>query len=173
MSKRRFAAQESTVTKELVNLMKKMGANNLSINKDLLGDSAKVEIIFDRNGRRYCYSIDKWSDSLDNYRAAQLTITYLYRAYEVYGAFDEDTKEEAFNRFFLGLEATPDDDVLKIEEKNTWWDVLGVKRNSTKKEVQNAFRTLSKFYHPDAGGDKEMFSKLNFFYREALAEVGG
>lgn len=44
----RFKAQESTVTKQLIAIMRQMDASNLKVNKDLF--TGKVEIIFDRGG---------------------------------------------------------------------------------------------------------------------------
>ena len=40
------------------------------------------------------------------------------------------------------------------------YDVLGVPRDATKKQINEAFRTKSKAAHPDAGGTAEEFIKL-------------
>ena len=36
----------------------------------------------------------------------------------------------------------------------TFYDVLGVKRDASQKEIKTAFRKLAQKYHPDAGGDE-------------------
>ena len=41
------------------------------------------------------------------------------------------------------------------------YKVLGVKTNSTLKEIRTAYRKLVKQYHPDAGGDEEKILKIN------------
>lgn len=40
------------------------------------------------------------------------------------------------------------------------YDVLGVKRSATDRQVRDAFRRLSKIHHPDAGGKTEQFAAL-------------
>ena len=37
--------------------------------------------------------------------------------------------------------------------QKTFYDVLGVKRDASEKEIKSAFRKLAQKYHPDAGGD--------------------
>ena len=36
----------------------------------------------------------------------------------------------------------------------TFYDVLGVSKNASDKEIKSAFRKLAVTYHPDAGGDE-------------------
>ena len=86
--KRRFTAQLETTQRDLVTIIKKMGATSLQINQDIL--KGAVEIIFDREWQRYVFRCSKYPDALDNLRAAQLTITYLWRAVEEYGVTSED-----------------------------------------------------------------------------------
>lgn len=167
----RFSAQESTVTKQLINTMTKMGASNLKVNKDLLkGD---VEILFDRAGKRYVFRCNTYKDQLDNYRASQLCIEYLYRALEAYGvsSSEESLFDKVFDNFFLGFEATPDDTALLITDGSNWYEVLGVKPTASKQDIINAYRALAKVHHPDVGGTKEMFIKLRKAYEEAIAKL--
>ena len=44
---------------------------------------------------------------------------------------------------------------------------------NSKDEVKLKYRDMSKLMHPDAGGDKEDFQKLNEAYDKALSYVGG
>jgi len=82
-AKRRFHAQESTVKRELRNTMNKIDATSLKISLDEF--TGEVEVVFDRNGKRYTKKCSRWENSLDNLRAIGLSIEYLYRAVEIYG----------------------------------------------------------------------------------------
>ena len=170
MAKRRFNAQESTVKRELRNTMKKVDATSLKIEQDEF--TGEVKVVFDRDGRRYTKSCSRWEESLDNLRAIQLSIEYLYRAIEVYGV---DSSEEEFNDYFnsvfIGIEATPDDSVLLIADKNTWNEILGVSKEATKKEIINAFKALAKTHHPDVGGDSDTFIRLRKAYEEGISTI--
>lgn len=176
MPARRFAAQETTVYRDLQNSMKRLGATSLRVKeRDLLNPKdVKAEIVFDRAGKRYAVRCAKWANFLDNLRAAERTIFYLYRAIAEYGA---ETNEKAFSaavdQFFAGFEALPDDTVLMLGSgKQDWWEVLGVRREATKAEIISAFRALARTHHPDAGGDAVTFKRLRDAYERAIAAVG-
>jgi hypothetical protein len=180
MPARRFAAQETTVYRDLQNSMKRLGATSLRVKeRDLLNPKdVKAEIVFDRttpNGaKRYVVRCGKWPNFLDNLRAAQLTIFYLYRAIAEYGA---ETNEQAFaaavDQFFAGFEAMPDDTVLMLGSgKRDWWEVLGVRREANKTEIISAFRALARVHHPDAGGDVRTFKQLREAYETGIGVNG-
>jgi molecular chaperone DnaJ len=46
-----------------------------------------------------------------------------------------------------------------------YYDILGVPENASQEEIKAAFRELAKKYHPDRGGDPEMFKKILEAYR--------
>ena len=46
----------------------------------------------------------------------------------------------------------------------TFYDVLGVSKNATNKEIKSAFRKLAQKYHPDAGGDEAKFKEISEAY---------
>ena len=46
----------------------------------------------------------------------------------------------------------------------TFYDVLGVSKNATDKEIKSAFRKLAQKYHPDAGGDEAKFKEISEAY---------
>lgn len=51
----------------------------------------------------------------------------------------------------------------------TFYDVLGVKRDASQKEIKSAFRKLAQKYHPDAGGDEQKFKEISEAY-ETLSD---
>lgn len=167
----RFRAKESTTTRELVSIMCKMNANNLRVVQgDLLDDSdVEVKIVFDRNGKRYKFTCATYKTKLDNFRAAQLTISYLYRALEAYGVdSEENLMDEIMDKFLLGWEATPDDSTLLLGDGSEWYSILNVKPNATKEEIMSAYKSLARVHHPDSGGSHEMFIKLRTAYEKGI-----
>ena len=46
----------------------------------------------------------------------------------------------------------------------TFYDVLGVKRDASDKEIKTAFHKLAQKYHPDAGGDEQKFKEISEAY---------
>jgi len=171
MAKRRFSAQPQTIQRELRLVIDRMGATSLKISQDVF--TGQAEVIFDRNGQRYVFRCEKYEDAMDNLRAAQLTISYLWRALEEYGVDSETSAlEKAFAQFFLGFAATPDDSVLLLGSgKDKWWEVLGVREGADKQAVVNAYRALAKKHHPDYGGNQDDFRRLRGAYEEAMREL--
>lgn len=53
--------------------------------------------------------------------------------------------------------------------QKTFYDVLGVKRDASQKEIKSAFRKLAQKYHPDAGGDENKFKEISEAY-ETLSD---
>ncbi|MCG3212513.1 MAG: hypothetical protein FOGNACKC_06183 [Anaerolineae bacterium] len=171
-TKRRFSAQPTTIQRELVALIRKMDATSLKVNQDLF--TGQAEIIFDRAGQRYAFRCDRYDNPMDNLRAAQLTITYLWRALEEYGVTGEaEQLDRAFARFFLGFTAPPDDTALLLGDgRAPWWEVLGVSSDAEKTGITNAYRALAKIHHPDAGGSKDDFQRLRNAYEQAINQTG-
>jgi len=167
MEKRRFTAQEKTVKSQLRGTMNKIEATSLKISMDEF--SGEVEVIFDRNGKRYTKKCSKWENSLDNLRAIGLSIEYLYRAVEIYGIESQEEFNTLFNSTFIGIEATPDDSVFLLGNSSNWWEILGIKKESEKEEIINAYRAMAKIHHPDAGGSSEQFQRVRKAYEEAIS----
>lgn len=167
-AKRRFSAQPTTIQKELTTLIRKLGATSLKVSQDMF--TGQAEIIFDRAGQRYAFRCDCYGNPMDNLRAAQLTVTYLWRALEEYGVTGEaEQLDQAFARFFLGFAAPPDDTALLLPDGQAqWWEILGVSSDAEKPAVVNAYRALAKIHHPDTGGSVEDFRRLRAAYEQAL-----
>jgi DnaJ-domain-containing protein 1 len=169
--KRRFTAQPKTIQRDLKKVIDQMGATSLKISQDVF--IGATEIVFDRSGQRYVFRCERYEDALDNLRAAQLAITYLWRALEEYGVTSEaQTLDRVFAQFFLGFAATPDDKVLLLGSgEEEWWQVLGVEPEADTETVRNAYRALARLHHPDAGGDPAEFKRLRRAYEQALAHL--
>ena len=169
--KRRFTAQPKTIQRDLKHVIDQMGATSLKISQDILAGTA--EIVFDRGEQRYVFRCEKYNDALDNLRAAQLAITYLWRALEEYGVTSEaQTLDRVFAQFFLGFAATPDDTILLLGRgEEEWWKVLSVEPDADREAVRNAYRALARMHHPDAGGDPAEFKRLRRAYESALAHL--
>lgn len=52
------------------------------------------------------------------------------------------------------------------------FDILGVSESSNATVIKQAYRALSKQHHPDKGGDKGLFQKINNAYRALTTEEG-
>ena len=58
------------------------------------------------------------------------------------------------------------------EDDFSWQQVLGIKNPApTLEEIEDAYRTLARKHHPDAGGDVEMFRALTIHKKNAEAYV--
>ena len=167
--KRRFSAQPKTIQRDLRRVITEMGATSLKISQDVFAGTA--EIVFDRGGQRYVFRCDKYEDALDNLRAAQLAITYLWRALEEYGVTSEaQVLDRVFAQFFLGFAAAPDDSVLLLGSgEEEWWQVLGVEPEASQEAIRNAYRALTRLHHPDTGGNPKEFKRLRRAYEAAIA----
>ena len=168
VKKRRFGAMESTIKKDLRNIMNKIDATSLKISMDEF--TGEVEVIFDRNGKRYIKTCLLWENSLDNLRAIGLSIEYLYRAVEIYGVESKEEFSNLLDQTFIGIEATPDDSVLKIGFTNNWWEILGIKIDAGEKEIKNAYKSMARIHHPDSGGDAKKFQKIREAYDKGMGE---
>lgn len=164
---RRFQATEQTTYRDLQSTLRRLGATSLRVSaRDLLDDAdTKAEILFDRGGRRYAIRCDKWPHYLDNLRACERTVYYVYLALSDYGALAVDRSvadTDAFAQFFGGFEATPD--LLMLPPGRQWWEVLGVQAQAGEVEIRNAYRALAKVHHPEAGGNPDEFKRLREAY---------
>ena len=51
-----------------------------------------------------------------------------------------------------------------MPQGKTFYDVLGVSRDASDKEIKTAFRKLAQKHHPDAGGDEAKFKEISEAY---------
>jgi len=109
-----------------------------------------VAVYFKRNGKDLCFACDCWNHVQDNMHAITLTIEAL-RGIARWGT--GDMMEAAFTGFL----ALPG---IGQSTASNWWDILGVPVNSSADQVREAYRILVKKHHPDAGGDPDLFIRL-------------
>jgi len=55
--------------------------------------------------------------------------------------------------------------MVSFDEFKEALEVLGILSYSSANEVKKRYLKLSKIYHPDKGGDKEKFEKINKAYK--------
>jgi molecular chaperone DnaJ len=48
--------------------------------------------------------------------------------------------------------------------RDNLYEILGVDENASKEEIKTAYRNLVKIYHPDKGGDENLFKKISNAY---------
>jgi DnaJ-domain-containing protein 1 len=85
---------------------------------------------------------------------------------------EAQTLDRVFAQFFLGFAATPDDTVLLLGSgEEQWWKILGVEPEADQAAIRNAFRSLARRHHPDAGGESTEFKRLRRAYEQALAQL--
>ncbi len=51
-----------------------------------------------------------------------------------------------------------------MPSSKSFFDVLGVSKNASDKEIKSAFRKLAQKYHPDRGGDEAKFKEISEAY---------
>lgn len=119
-----------------------------------------VALYFRLKGQDRCLACDRYRRVACNMAAIAAHIEAL-RAIERYGV---GTLDQAF----AGYTALPS----PVADAIAWWDVLRIDRASaTADAVQQAYRSLARQYHPDAGGSTELMTKITLARDAALREV--
>lgn len=101
-------------------------------------------------------AVDRYDRVADNLAAIAATLEAM-RAIERHGG------AQILERAFTGFTALPG--------VPTCWDVLGVKRGSSREEIEGAFRDLAKRHHPDTGGSHDEFIRIQTAREQALSEA--
>ncbi len=143
-------------------------STNLKLRRDGLPESINwgktipdpgVAVYFKRNGKQMCFACDCWAHVQDNMHAIALTISAL-RGIARWGT--GDMMEAAFR----GFTAIPE------RAGSSWWETLGVSVNASEEQIKEAYRLLVKKHHPDAGGESEMFRRVQEAYQQFEREAG-
>ncbi len=141
-------------------------STNVELRKDGLVASGRrqpvdkgVAVYFQRKGAPVAMACDKWSQVEDNIWAICLTVRAM-RQIERSGA------TELLDRAFSGFTALP----APIDSQ--WWVVLGISEKASPDEIKKAYRDLVKIHHPDAGGNREQFERIQAAYEAAVSDRG-
>jgi hypothetical protein len=110
-----------------------------------------VAFYFDLDRRPHVLACDRWDTVPDNIAAIAAHVEAL-RGQERWGVAD-------LRQAFAGHVALPAPD--------PWWAVLGVARDAPIGVITAAFRALARDAHPDVGGDRAAWDRLN----EAVAQA--
>ena len=139
-------------------------SNNVEIRRDgapyanasrLKINDPGVAVYFEYNGKSMTFACDRYDATYKNMRAIGKTIEAI-RGIERWGA--SDMMERALSAF----EALPPPD--------GWRKVLGVNIAASREDVKKKYLDLAKTHHPDRGGDKVQFQRINEAYAAAMLE---
>ncbi|ELZ38992.1 J domain-containing protein [Halorubrum tebenquichense] len=123
--------------------------------KDRDPDDPGVVVYFDRDGQRFAVPCDRWNNLRDNARAIAKYLD-AKRAIERYGVATVETE--------MSTQALPsgDDDVIVAGgEKKEPHEVLQIQPDAPEDVVKAAARARQAETHPDNGGDREEFRRVN------------
>ena len=123
--------------------------------KDRDPDDPAVVVYFERDGERYAVPCDRWDNLRDNARAIAKYLD-AKRAIERYGVSTVDTE--------MSTQALPsgDEDVIVADDgtRKAPHEVLGVAEDAPDAVVRGAARSLKGDAHPDNGGSREQFQRV-------------
>jgi hypothetical protein len=109
-------------------------------------DDPGVAVYWMDGKQRRCMAIDRYDRVADNLAAIAATLDAM-RAIERHGG------AEILDRAFTGFVALP--------APEQWWQVLGVPREATADQIEDAHRRLAMKHHPDRGGSDEQMARIN------------
>lgn len=165
---------QTSLTKALSNVKKELrlfGENsekkvtNLVISSNFtLGDTRPrdpaVAAYFQWDGLGCCIAVDRYPKIEDNLQAIAKVIE-AERAKIRHGGLN------IVRAAFRGYASLPP----PSDDRQPWWEVLGVERGASLAAVTNAYRRIAKRHHPDNGGSAERMAMLNQAYEEAKATI--
>jgi len=118
-----------------------------------------VAVYFSVDNKAMAICCDKWNSVEANLRALTMSVDAM-RGLDRWGV------SEIMNRAFMGFKALPEK-----AASFPWWEVLGLSRTCTRKEVDVAYRGKIKVYHPDNGGDPVKWLELQEAYQQGLQQT--
>lgn len=118
-----------------------------------------VAVYFSVDNKAMALCCDKWDTVEANLRALTLSVDAM-RGLNRWGV------SEIMNRAFMGFKALPEK-----AASFPWWDVLGLSRTCTRKEIVAAYKKKIKIHHPDNGGDPVKWRELQEAYQQGLKQA--
>lgn len=141
-----FAKDSGKVVTDVV-LSSNVGGLNVSPPQD-----TGVAAWFIWDGEQRCIAVDRYPKVEDNLQAIH-HILEARRTEVRHGGLH--IVRQTF-KGFIALPGPP-----------AWWDVLGVSRTASEATIDATFRSAAKTAHPDAGGDRDTWDRLNTAYQSA------
>jgi len=143
-------------------------SSNLTLRLDGLPRSGQrapedqgVAVYFDLHGGQQCFPCDRWTKIEHNLWAIAKSIAAL-RGLERWGAKD------MVHAAFRGFRALPaPEDVIIREHHKPWHEVLEISPEASEDIRKAAYRAKVKRAHPDAGGTREAWEKIQKAGKEA------
>lgn len=129
------------------------GARDKSVSR-LEPTDPGAALYFELDAKPHVLACDRWDTVYDNVAAIAAHIEAL-RGQERWGVAD-------LAQAFAGHVALPRPD--------PWWVVLGVASAAAAADVRAAYRQRARTAHPDTGGDRAEWDRLQTAYEQAAAE---
>jgi hypothetical protein len=118
-----------------------------------------VAVYFSVDNKAMAICCDKWNTVEANLRALAMSV-------EAMRGLDRWGVSQVMERAFMGFKALPE-----RAASFPWWEVLGVSRVCTMKEIKEAYKKKSKIHHPSAGGEPHKWRELQEAYEEGLKQL--
>lgn len=159
-SRSQFKVSQAAAVQDLAYEVDRLGGSQLviSTNIELRRDGLPradrgaprdpgVAVYFTWKKKPMCFACDRWESVGENVRAIGQTIGAL-RGIERWGS------GSMIEQAFQGFAALPAPEQA--------WQVLGVKHDAGRHEIEDAFRRLAGEFHPDRpGGDPDKMARIN------------
>ena len=124
-------------------------------------EDAGVAVYFAYKKRQMCFACDRWRRVASNMQAIAKTIEAL-RGVARWGT--GDMMEAAFT----GFTALPSPGQSSAMD---WHQILCVKWDATREEVERAYKSMRSIHHPDKGGDPHAFHTIQCAWEQAQAAL--
>ena len=122
-------------------------------------DDTGIAVYFIFNKEQKVICCDAYLSLDDNMQAINRTV-------EALRGIDRWKCSDIINQTFTGFKALPE----KISVNgHAWFEILEVKQTADANEIKEAFRKKAMQYHPDRGGNIEMFDSIQKAYQQGLS----
>lgn len=118
-----------------------------------------VAVYFSIKNRAMAICCDKWNSVEANLKALRMSVDAM-RGLDRWGV------SQIMERAFMGFKALPEK-----AASFPWWEVLGLSRDCTLKDVKAAYKKKLKLHHPDNGGDPYKWRELQEAYETGLKQT--
>ncbi len=169
-----FKATLATATRNVAESLTRFGVDSgarvtnvvatTNVGGIVLGERASVDpgvaVWFEWDGAMRCIAVDRYPSPAENLQAIH-HILEARRSEVRHGGIV--IARSAFRGFLA----------LPPPEGQHWHEILGVKPEATREEIEAAYKAAAKSAHPDLpGGDDTRMAELNSARRQALSERG-